>query len=65
MSHDGNTALMEALFEEALVETEVLFPSTTPDPVTGLTQAEVEAEKIARKKFEDVGNSSWNMSRFS
>jgi len=50
MSHNGNTALLEALYEEALKETEVRYPS---DPVTGLTKAEVEAEKIARKRFEE------------
>ena len=53
MSHDGNTALMEALYEEAPEETEVKFPSPFTDLKTGLTKAEVEAEKIAKKKFED------------
>ena len=65
MSHNGNTVLMEALYEEALEETEVKFPSTIVDPATGLTKAESEAEKIARKKFEDSefsGNASWSLS---
>lgn len=52
MSHNGNTALLEALYEEALKET-VRTVSGLADPVTGLTKAEVEAEKIARKRFEE------------
>jgi len=78
MSHNGNTALMEALYDEAYEEAEEILlkdvePSDGPERYPMSTEefekfeheTAILAEKIARKKFEDSefsGNDSWSLS---
>ena len=77
MSHDGNTALMEVLYDDAYDEAfeigmKDVEPSDGPERYP-MSEEEFEkteretailAEKIAKKKFEDGGFSGdafWNM----